>query len=124
MLRAGLGPLVDGRSPVFEAVPDYPKVDPSKLPIFQDLVDTLSSFDAEVEAVRETPGRKAREERTRALQASHGASPSVREAAVLALLRLVRDNLGLARRGHLRRQPARPAAAEPAGDGAAAAGTG
>ena len=93
VLREGLLPLVDGRSPVFEAVPDYPKVDPSKLPIFQDLVDTLSSFDAEVEAVRETPGKKAREERTRRLQASHGGKPVVREAAVLALLRLVRDNL-------------------------------
>ena len=66
VLRAGLVPLVDGRSPVFDAVPDYPKVDLSKLPVFQDLVDTLSSFDAEVEAVRETPGKKAREERTRA----------------------------------------------------------
>jgi hypothetical protein len=67
VLRAGLVPLVEGRSPVFEAVPNYPKVDPSKLPVFQDLVDTLSSFDAEVEAVRETPGKQAREERTRHL---------------------------------------------------------
>jgi hypothetical protein len=93
VLRAGLVPLVEGRSPVFEAVPEYPKVDPSKLPVFQDLVDTLSSFDAEVEAVRETPGQKAREERTRQLQTSHGGKPVVRETAVLALLRLVRDNL-------------------------------
>ena len=95
VLRAGLVQLVEGRSPVFDAVPGYPTdIDASKLPVFQDLVDTLSSFDAEVEAVRETPGKKAREERTRQLQASHGGKPIVREAAVLALLRLVRDNLG------------------------------
>jgi hypothetical protein len=94
VLRAGLLPLVDGRSPVFEAVPGYPTdIDPSRLPVFQDLVDTLSSFDAEVEAVRETPGKKAREERTRQLLASHGGKPVVREAAVLELLGLVRDNL-------------------------------
>ena len=93
VLRAGLVPLVEGRSPVFEAVPEYPKVDPSKLTVFQDLVDTLWSFDAEVQAVRETPGKKAREERTRQVRASHGGKPVVREAAVLAMLRLVRDNL-------------------------------
>jgi hypothetical protein len=93
VLRRDLLPLVDGRSPVFEAVPDYPKVDPTKLSIFQDLVDTLSSFDAEVEAVRETPGKNARRERTRQLQASHGGNAVFREAAVFALLRLVRDNL-------------------------------
>jgi len=94
VLRAGLVQLVKGRSPVFDAVPGYPTdIDASKLPVFQDLVDTLSSFDAELEAVRETPGKKAREERTRQLQASHGGTPVVREAAVLAMLRLVRDNL-------------------------------
>jgi hypothetical protein len=94
VLRAGLVPLVEGRSPVFDAVPGYPTdIDASKLPVFQDLVDTLSSFDAEVEAVRETPGREARGQRTRQLQASHGGKSVVRESAVLALLRLVRDNL-------------------------------
>ena len=83
---AGGGPL-----PVFDAVPGYPNdIDASKMPVFQDLVDTLSSFDAEVEAVRETPGREARGQRTRQPQASHGGKSVVRESAVLALLRLVR----------------------------------
>ena len=92
-LLAGLRPLADGRSPVYEAVPGYPTaIDAAKLPVFQDMVDTLWSFDAEVEAIRESPG-KARGPRTRQLVASYGDKPVIRESAVLELLRLVRDNL-------------------------------
>jgi hypothetical protein len=93
-LRAGLEPLAQGRSPVFDAVPGYPAaIEASRLPAFQDIVDTLSGFDAEVEAIRESP-EEARAGRTRQLLASHGGKPVVRESAVLELLRLVRDNLG------------------------------
>ena len=36
VLRAGLVPLVEGRSPVFDAVPGYPTdIDASRLPVFQ-----------------------------------------------------------------------------------------
>ena len=78
---------------MFEAVPGYPTIiDLSKLPVFQDVANTLSGFDAEVEAIRESPG-DARARRTRQLLASYGDKPVVRESAVLELLRLVRDNL-------------------------------
>lgn len=94
ILLAGLGPLAEGRSPVFEAVPGYPAaIDLAKLPVFQDMVDTLWSFDAEVEAIRACWGREERSRRTRQLLASYGSKPVVRESAVLELLRLVRDNL-------------------------------
>jgi Tetratricopeptide Repeats-Sensor len=94
ILLAGLGPLAEGRSPVFDAVPGYSAaIDLAKLPIFQDMVDTLSSFDAEVEAIRACWGLE-RSRRTRQLLVSYGSKPVVRESAVLELLRLVRDNLG------------------------------
>jgi hypothetical protein len=92
-LLADLEPLAEGRSPVFVAVPGYPgAIDYSKLPVFQDIADTLSGFDAEVEAIRETP-QAERGDRTRQMLASYGAKRVVRESAVLELLRLVRDNL-------------------------------
>jgi hypothetical protein len=94
VLLAALRPLAEGRSPVFDAVPGYPAaIDPSKLPVFQDMADTLWSFDAEVEAIRASSGEE-RVRRTRQLLASYGDKPVIRESAVLELLRLVRDNLG------------------------------
>jgi hypothetical protein len=94
VLLAALGPLAEGRSPVFAAVPGYPgAIDPAKVPAFQDMADTLWSFDAEVGAIRASSGGD-RVRRTRQLLASYGDKPVIREAAVLELLRLVRDNLG------------------------------
>jgi hypothetical protein len=92
-LLAGLASLAGGRSPVFTAVPGYPAIDFSTMTVFDDLVDTLSGFDAEVEAIRESPEAE-RANRTRELLALYGHKPVVRETAVLELLRLVRDNLG------------------------------
>jgi len=94
VLLAALRPLAEGRSPVFDAVPGYPgAIDPARLPVFQDMADTLWSFDAAVEAIRASPGEE-RKRRTRQLLASYGDKPVIRESAVLELLRLVRDNLG------------------------------
>ncbi len=93
VLAAALRPLAEGRSPVFDAVPGYPDaIDPAGLPVFQDMADTLWSFDAAVEAIRASSGEE-RKGRTRELLASYGDKPVIRESAVLELLRLVRDNL-------------------------------
>jgi hypothetical protein len=94
-LRAGLRPLVHGRSPVFDAVPGFPDtVQLNRVSAFEAVVIELSQFDAAVAAVRAAPSVAAREAKVKALVKSHGMSLVVREAVVLELIRLLRDHVG------------------------------
>lgn len=93
-LGEGLAALRDGDSPVYEAVPGYPgKIAVDRVSAFREAVAALSDFDAEVRAARAAPDAQ-RAQRTRAILDQHGAKRVVREAVVLDLLRLIRDNLG------------------------------
>jgi hypothetical protein len=89
-LRAGLPALVDGTSPVFDAIPGFPQPDPVRLSAFRDTIDDLAAFDAAVKAARLAP---AGERRAKAMEvhARFGSRKVVREAVVLALIRLLRD---------------------------------
>ncbi|MPV35693.1 tetratricopeptide repeat-containing protein [Georgenia subflava] len=93
-LAAGLGPLTEGISPVYTAVPGYPStVDRAKFPAFADLADELMAFDADV---RTAYLASAVERRDRALEVveRHGHKNTVRHADALLLLRVLRDLVG------------------------------
>lgn len=95
-IRAGLEALVDGTSPVFEAVPGFPgDVDPQRLSAFTDLVAELSAFQGAVRAVAMAPAADRRE-LALDLVATYGERPALREAVVLELLRLLRDHVDFA----------------------------
>lgn len=93
-LRPALEGLAAGTSPVFDAVPGYPgEPQLDRVAAFKGAVAELSEFNVDVRAVREAP-RADRPRRVRELLERHGGSRVVREAVVLELMRLVRDNLG------------------------------
>jgi hypothetical protein len=93
-LASGLKPLVDGTSPVFDAVPGYPgEVDAGRISAFKEVVAELSAFDADVRAVRLAPSGERRA-RAEALRDERGHKPVVRETVVLSLIRLLRDEVG------------------------------
>jgi len=95
VLRTELPPLIAGESPVFGAVPGYPdKINPARITAFEDLVDLLSQFETEVTRINNTVDHEVRRQRTLALLQSHGSRTTVREAVVLELIRLTRDNVG------------------------------
>ena len=84
-------PLIGGTSPVFDAVTGYPgNIDQSLLSAFRSAVDELSSFDADVRAVRHLPASD-RPAAARAIVARYGDQPAVRDPVALRLLRLLRD---------------------------------
>jgi len=93
-LDAGLDALRDGESPVFASVPGFPDApEMDRITAFKAAVDELSAFEGDVRAVRLTP-KQSRKARVRELLERYGARPVVREAVLLELLRLVRDELG------------------------------
>jgi MAP3K TRAFs-binding domain len=92
-LRKDLKRLVDGTSPVFEAVPGFPKSNGDRATVFAETMAALSEFEAEVRAVRAAP-KSQRPERVKALVERYGKRPAVREIVALELLRTVRDNVG------------------------------
>jgi hypothetical protein len=93
-LEKTLRPLVDGDSPVFTAIPGYPDAaTPDRVAVFRDVVDELSSFDADIREVRLLSGRQRRDAAERVITI-HGNSPVVREAVALELIALLRDEVG------------------------------
>jgi hypothetical protein len=92
-LRAGLGALADGPSPVFDAVPGFPQPELDRITAFADTIAELSRFEADVRAVRAAPEHE-RPARVRALLSGYGDRPAVRDVVALDLLHLVRDHLG------------------------------
>src|SRR4051812_33658465 len=64
-LAAGMQELVDGVSPVFEAVPGFPSASDERVTAFRDTIEQLAQFDAEVRAIRVTP-ESERADRVRA----------------------------------------------------------
>ena len=93
-LLDGLGPLIDGSSPVFEAVAGFPDaISVTRASAFREQIAELSAFDADVRAARLAP---AGERRARALEVfeRHGKKRAIQEAVVLELLRLLRDLVG------------------------------
>lgn len=93
VLRKDLRGLVDGSSPVFDAVPGFPKPELDRITAFADTVAALSEFEAEVRAVRAAL-KSERPARVRDLLERYGKRPAVREIVALELLDTVRDNLG------------------------------
>jgi hypothetical protein len=91
-LRRGLQALIDGTSPVFDAVPGFPTPELERVTAFADTMAELSRFEADVRAVRAAPAAE-RPGRVRAMLERYGKRPAVREVVVLELLLLVRDNL-------------------------------
>ncbi len=92
-LRKDLKALVDGVSPVFDAVPGFPMSDPTRIQAFADTVAELSKFEAEVKAVRATP-QQQRPDRVSKLVKQYRDRPTVRDVVALELVRLVRDHQG------------------------------
>jgi hypothetical protein len=94
-LVEGIGELVGGSSPVFDAVEGYPDLEGalSRASAFREQVAKLSAFDAEVRAARAAPKSK---QQALALEivARYGQQRVVREAVVLELIRLLRDVVG------------------------------
>jgi tetratricopeptide (TPR) repeat protein len=93
VLRRDLKGLVDGSSPVFDAVPGFPKPAVERVNAFADTMAELSRFEADVRAVRAAP-ESQQADRVRALVERYGKRPAVREIVALELLRTIRDHLG------------------------------
>jgi len=90
VLEEGVPDLLDGHSPFYEAVPDFPDVKPEA---FANYVAQMSDFGTAVRTIRLTADRDRRAELTRELLARHGDRRAVQESVVLELIRLVRDHL-------------------------------
>jgi hypothetical protein len=94
VLKSKLETLVAGTSPVFDAVPGYPDhVDLDRASAFRADVAALSQFNAEVRAVKLAPKRERRAAALAVIE-HHGSSPAVRDAVVLQMIRLIRDEVG------------------------------
>jgi tetratricopeptide (TPR) repeat protein len=93
VLTEGLGPLIEGSSPVFDAVEGFPVSDPSRASAFREQVAQLSAFNADVRAARLAP---AAEKRAKALEVfeRHGQKRAIQEAVALEILGLLRDLVG------------------------------
>jgi tetratricopeptide (TPR) repeat protein len=92
-LSDGLGPLIDGSSPVFDAVEGFPDTSPERASAFREQVAQLSAFNADVRAARIAP---AGQKRAKALEVfeRHGRTRAIQEAVALELLGLLRDLVG------------------------------
>lgn len=90
-LTEGLGPLAEGKSPVYQSVPGFP--DALNTGAFEDVVNDLLEFDAAVRRARAAP-RNKRTELALAVRDQYGGRPAVRQAVVLELMRLLRDLAG------------------------------
>lgn len=90
-LAKGLGPLVDGDSPVYQSVPGFP--DALNARAFEEVVDDLMEFDAAVRRARAAP-RSKRAELALEVRERYGGRPAVRQAVALELMRLLRDLVG------------------------------
>jgi hypothetical protein len=91
-LAVAIKPLVDGTSPVFDAVPGYPdldRIDQSVLSAFRSTVDELTAFDAEVRGVG-VLAATARPAVARTIVEKYG-HPPIRDVVALQLLRLLSD---------------------------------
>jgi hypothetical protein len=94
-LKAKLGELTNGTSPVFEAVPGFPDdVDVSHVSTFQEFVAQLSDFDADVRAARLAPQAERRAKALGVVE-RHGHKKVVRETVVIELVELLRDLVGM-----------------------------
>ena len=85
--------LVEGPSPVFDAVPGFPEPELDRVSAFADAMAELSAFEADLRAVRAAP-ESQQADRVRALLKRYGERPAVRATVALELLRVVRDHLG------------------------------
>ena len=94
VLRTQLVALTEGPSPVFDAVPDFPRIGPSSVSAFEDLVDALSGFQADVAAIKEAASADARKALTAALLRRYGGLPAVRDTVAVQIVGLVRDHVG------------------------------
>jgi hypothetical protein len=92
VLRKDLLGLVQGVSPVFDAVPGFPTPDAGQVSAFEDTLAELSEFEADARAVRAAL-KADRPARVRALLEKYGKRPATRDPVALELLRLVRDYL-------------------------------
>jgi hypothetical protein len=94
-LRAGLEDLIPGQSPVFAAVPGYPRTDdPTNGSAFEELVDALSGFQADVAMIRNAVNADTRRKRTLTLLADYGSQPAVRDTVAVEIIGLARDHVG------------------------------
>ncbi len=93
VLRRDVKALVDGSSPVFDAVPGFPEPELDRVSAFADAVAELSAFEGDLRAVRAAP-ESERQDRVRRLLEHYGNRPAVRLTVALQLLHVVRDHLG------------------------------
>jgi MAP3K TRAFs-binding domain len=86
-----LKPLIEGTSPVFDAIPGYPdSPDQSLLSAFRSAVDDLRSFETDLKTVELQPVAD-RAHAAREIAEQYVEQPAVRESVTLRLLRLLRD---------------------------------
>jgi hypothetical protein len=93
VLAGQIEQLLQGTSPVYDAVPGYPyEIQLDRQSAFRTLVEELSAFDTDVRAIGLAPPDD-RARRVRELVAAYGHRPAVREAVVQQLIRLLRDHV-------------------------------
>lgn len=89
-LRQRIPPLLNGRSPVFEALPGFPAADMATASTFRQQMEELSRFHAAVRAVRLMPEAE-RAARALALRDRYSAAAVTLSAVALELMYLLRD---------------------------------
>jgi hypothetical protein len=95
-LKRGLAPLADGDSPVYQSLPGYPgALGQASRGAFEAVVNDLMEFDAAVRRARAAPDDE-RKELALAVRDKYGRKRVVRQAVVLELIRLLRDEVGWA----------------------------
>jgi tetratricopeptide repeat protein len=106
-LHDGLPALIEGASPVFQALPGYPtEIDPAREEAFEGLVDVLSTYGRDVLEIRDTPDPARRRQLTLDLLEEYGRRPAMRQTVVVELIGLLRDHVGAAETlGYIRSLP-------------------
>ncbi len=91
ILKAGIPPLADGESPVWQFLPGYPdKLDPQRASAFRKSLEELSAFQAEVHAARSLPKATCTSRAIQLRDQFYTGGP-VQASVALELLYLLRD---------------------------------
>lgn len=94
-LTLGLRDLAGGESPVFAAVPGYPRTDDAtNVAAFEELVDALTGFQHDVAMIKDSPDAGTRRALTLRILEEYGEQPAVRDSVAIQIIGLTRDHVG------------------------------
>jgi tetratricopeptide (TPR) repeat protein len=93
-LATSIGRMIEGRSPVYDAVPGYPQPQPERAQAFRDQMNDLADFQGKVAAARSLPAGPLQQKSIDRLRATYIAEGPLLPSVAVEILQLVRDTSG------------------------------